>query len=398
MNYQQIKDRKAEIRAELADMQGVLTKENRGMTDDERAKADKLQLEWKDLERSARSIEIMNSQAPQRQEVKRSAAAAFDEIIRGLASNQGMPKEYRSFSNARSNVYVMPYTRMQRDGEVIQNTSTVAPTIPVTIKEVIDALEPATVIGQLGLNIQSGIQGTWNSPVVGGGTADWVGENDKSALTKIDMTKITPTPHRLPVHVKVSNQAIWQSAGVALDIVKNRMTKILSNKLNQTMLSDKSLGAYAPDGPFVNVPSANIIAVTGKAATITPQNVYDLRSAVNSQNVQIQAPAFLLNWKTYAALRTISLDKGSGRFLLDAETNTMDGVKVIPTPYVADGVIYYGDFAYEMLGQFDGMTMSVDSQSAAVADQDVTEIVINSRWDMKSIFSEAFGKITFATA
>ena len=130
--------------------------------------------------------------------------------------------------------------------------------------------------------------------------------------------------------------------------------------------------------------------------TVTRQNLFDLRTQVNGKsNVPLRNPAFLINWATYAYLANLPLDKGSGRFVLDIATNTIDGVKTLVSNYVPDGYILYGNFGYEMLGQFGPMTMTVDSQSAAVASKDVTEVVINSRWDMMPAYKEAFGYIKY---
>ena len=405
--YSEARKRLSEIRSQYDDMQGTLAKENRAMSDAEsktltslRAEEDKLTAQCYRYESEQRDRTLDNLRQ-QRSAV--SADVALTEIIRSLGEGRGIPESYSYLrSSGNSHVVEIPYSQVDvlRADPNIQQTAEVDPITPISIREIIKQLEPASIIGQLGLHIQSGIHVQWNYPIVGGGSADWAGENDEAAYTKINLDKISPNPHRLPCRIAISNLSIHQSAGAIRTLMINRMRELIVNRLNVTMLSlTKPKNSNSPQGPFLTVPTANAITLTGALATVTRQNLFDLRTQVNGKsNVPVNSPAYLINWATYSYLANLPLDKGSGRFVLDIATNTIDGVRCLVSNYVPDGYILFGNFGYEMLGQFGPMTMTVDSTSAAVAAKDVTEVVINSQWDMMPAYKEAFGYIKYTTA
>ena len=412
MTYQEYRkaiERRSEIRSQRDEIMAGIAKENRGLSDKEnetisalRAEDDKLYMDCLKYEGEQRD-NVLSVQRQQRTAV--SADVALAQIIRGMGSGAGIPEEY-AFMRSNDNPHLLniPYSaadvQLRAADPNIQQTSEVGPITPISIREIIKELEPASIIGQLGLHIQSGIQGQWNYPVVGGGSADWAGENEEVAYTKINLDKIAPSPHRLPCRIAISNRAIWQSAGAIRTLIIARMRELVVNRLNATMMSlTAPANDNTPKGPFLTVPEANKIAATGALSTVTRQDLNDLFAAVNGiANVPLRTPAYLINWKSWNYLSNLPVDKGSGRFVYDKATGTIEGVKTLVSNYVPDGYILYGNFGYEMLGQFGPMTMTVDSQSAAVAAKNVTEVVINSEWDMTPAYKEAFGYVSYTTA
>lgn len=399
--YLALVNRRSEIKTELKDLQGKLAKENRGMTEEEnknfralRAEDDNIQLQCTEHELEVRSQEVANFSFAQ---TRKSDNVVLAEIFRSSLNHEGIPAEYAHLRSKGG--LLIPTTAedlMMRADSGIHNTNGAAPVVPITIHEIIEALEPKTIYGQLGLKIQTGIQGDWNFPTVSGGTAEWAGENDSTTAALITLGKIAPTPHRLPTKVIISNTAIWQSAGTIKTIIMNRLAKLIPNKLDATLLSTTQLSSLAPVGPWVNATST--VAASGALSTLTRQNLLDIRSKIYENDVDLETPVFILNPAAYFQLANTPVDKGSGRFVLDLATGTIDGVRAIMSTRVKAGDILFGEMSECMLGQFGDMTLSVDSQSAAVSDKDVTVATINSRWDMKVRHQEAFGKVTYTVS
>ena len=208
----------------------------------------------------------------------------------------------------------------------------------------------------------------------------------------------TITPHRLPCRVDISNRALNTTGGEIRNIMVETMKSKHSLRLNKTFVSNTNpSNTNAPIGPHVNISSDNTIAA-GAITALKRENFINIRSAVNKQNVPVNNPAYLINWDTWAQLVNTPYDKAGTRYLLDPQSGTIDGVKVVVSNLIPDGVIYYGNYGYSMIGQFGPMTMTVDSTSIAVASTAVTSIVINSEWDFFTPYQEAFGKITYTTA
>lgn len=402
-DYRKACARRKEIRSEMAALQAKLAKENRSMTDDEqnqfrdiKAEDDRLALECTifEQERSTERARILAQR-----EASVSGEVNFAHLLRSMITGHGVPEEFRSMQDADGN-FAFPYSAadVQLRAATIQGNETVGPITPVYIKDYIKELEPETILGQLGLHIQSGIAGQWNYPTVKGEDCDWLPENDEVKGMNVALGVKSITPHRLPCRVDISNRAITQTGGAIRDIMVETMRTKHALRLNKTFVSATAI-ENAPKGPFVDIDAEHTIAATGALSTIKRDDFINLRSAVNGKsNVPVNNPAYLINWNTWAQLVNTPIDKGSGRFVLDPLSNTIDGIKVVVSNLVPDGVAYYGNFGYTLIGQFGAMTMGVDSTSVAVLSTNVTSIVINSEWDFFTPYQEAFGKLTYTTA
>lgn len=408
MNYKEYLNKvakRADIRMANVELQSKLAKENRSMTDQEReaferskADDDALALECSIFE-SERAAEHTNQM--QRSDAEVSADVNFGRLMRSIAAGKGVPSEFDALRDAEGN-FKFAFNRAdeQLRAATIQNAGSAGPITPIYIQDYIKELTPATIIGQVGAKIQSGISGQWNYPTVAGLKATWYGENDAVEAQQLTLGVKTIAPHRLPIRVDISRRAINQSAGAISSIVTEAMRTKHALSLNEAFVAETT-PTNAPVSPFKGIDAAHTIAASGDVTTITRKNLLDLRAAVNgTSNVPVNSPCFLMSWGAYTALANldVSQSKSTGRFVLDLTTNTIDGVKVVASSLVPDGTIYYGNFGYALVGQFGDMTMGIDTSSVAVLSTNTISIVINSEWDFFTPYQEAFGKITYTTA
>lgn len=409
MTFKEYKEkvaRREEIRSANAELQAKLAKENRGMTDEERemfkrskAEDDALVLDCSiyESERAQEHAKRMGERS-----VEDSADVNIARMFRSIVSGKGIPEDLNQLRDADGH-FRFAYNKADaqlREGAAIQQAASAKNITPIYIQDYIKELTPQTIIGQLGARIQSGISGQWNYPTVKGLKATWYGENDAVTGQTIELGVKTIAPHRLPIRVDISRRTINQTAGAIRDIVVDTMRTKHALALNDAFVAT-TVAANAPTGPLAGISVGNTVAASGDVNTITRANLLDLRSRVNgSGNVPVNKPAFLMGWKAYAALANldVSQSKSTGRFVLDLTTNSIDGVPVVASSLVPDGVIYYGNFGYAMVGQFGAMTMDIDTSSVNVLSTNTIAIVINSEWDFFTPYQEAFGKITFTTA
>ena len=401
--YRQAVDRRGEIRSEMNELQGTLSKENRPMTDAENENFRSLRAEDDRLALECRQYEIEQSTTRMQRANEENAAVSadvnFGRLMRSVLSGRGIPQDLAALRDEDGR-FSFAYSRadeQMREAGNTQNASSATSITPVYIKDYIKELTPQTVIGQLGAKIQSGISGQWNFPTIKGLKATWYGENEEVAAQTMEFGVKTVAPHRLPIRVDISNRTVNQTAGAIRDIVVETM------RLKHTLALNEAFVAAAPEnnaptGPFAGITSGNTIAASGDIKTLSRDLFLNLRSAVNSANVPVNNPAYLMNWATYAQLANTPVDKGSGRFVLDMATQTIDGVKVVCSSLVPAGVVYYGNFGYSLVGQFGPMTMGIDTTSVNVMSINAISIVINSEWDFFTPYQEAFGKITYTTA
>lgn len=407
--YRNAATRRSEIRSEMSDLQGLLARENRPMTDEERShfnemrgEDDRLALECREYE-IERSMERQNRAASVRQEDN--AEVNFGRLMRSIASGRGVPEDLLNLRDAEGNFrfdYNHADAQLRADGTsasdgAIQTAASAASITPIYVQDYIKELTPGTVIGQVGAKIQSGISGQWNFPTVKGLKATWYGENEIVKAQTLEFGVKTIKPHRLPIRVDISRRTINQTAGAVTNIVTEAMHVKHTLALNEAFVA-ASPATNAPTSPFAGITEDNTIAAKGDIATLDRSLFLNLRSKVNAANVPVNAPAFLMNWDTYAQLANTPVDKGSGRFVLDLQTNTIDGVPAVANSLVPKGTVYYGNFGYALVGQFGNMTMGIDTGSVNVLSANVISIVINSEWDFFAPYQEAFGKITYTTA
>lgn len=404
--YRQATARRSEIRSEMSDLQGLLARENRPMTDEERShfnemrgEDDRLALECREYE-IERSMERQNRAASVRQE--NNADVNFGRLMRSIASGRGVPEDLLNLRDAEGNFrfdYNHADAQLRAGGtttDPIQTAESAVSITPVYVQDYIKELTPATVIGQVGAKIQSGISGQWNFPTVKGLKATWYGENEAVKAQTLEFGVKTIKPHRLPIRVDISRRTINQTAGAVTSIVTEAMRVKHTLALNEAFVA-ASPASNAPASPFAGITADNTIAAKGDITTLDRSLFLNLRSKVNAANVPVNAPAFLMDWNAYAQLANTPVDKGSGRFVLDLQTNTIDGVPVVANSLVPKGTVYYGNFGYALVGQFGNMTMGIDTGSVNVLSANVISIVINSEWDFFAPYQEAFGKITYTT-
>ena len=402
--YRQATARRSEIRSEMSDLQGRLARENRPMTDEERShfnemrgEDDRLALGCREYE-IERSMERQNRAASVRQE--NNAEVNFGRLMRSIASGRGVPEDLLNLRDAEGNFrfdYNHADAQLRAGGtttDPIQTAESAVSITPVYVQDYIKELTPATVIGQVGAKIQSGISGQWNFPTVKGLKATWYGENEAVKAQTLEFGVKTIKPHRLPIRVDISRRTINQTAGAVTSIVTEAMRVKHTLALNEAFVAE-SPASNAPASPFAGITADNKIAAKGDITTLDRSLFLNLRSKVNAANVPVNAPAFLMDWNAYAQLANTPVDKGSGRFVLDLQTNTIDGVPVVASSLVPKGTVYYGNFGYALVGQFGNMTMGIDTGSVNVLSANVISIVINSEWDFFAPYQEAFGKITY---
>lgn len=400
----------AESRAQVRLMRGQLAKnktamkeiadkmkaEKRGYSDEERTKMEQYRTENQQLSASIEAMESPEYDAPA-EVISRNLATA--EILFSLRNKAGVPDKY-AYLRAGNNPFemVIPNSEMEADeimkraaGDV-QSLSTVTPLVPITIKDIVEPLSHLLIYDKVGLRIQHGIEGQWNFPVVSGIEATFLSENVQVTDTKIELSKITPTPKRYSVSVPVSNLAIIQSNGGIRNIVINGITLAVANLINKVTFSTTQIGTAGvfPTGCFVgcvNTPAAN--------TAFTYKEVVALKYTIIGRGVQgWQYGCYVCTPKTYAELATTPKDAGSGRFIL--ENGMIDGTPVFMTVDFDDAKLGFGIFSYDVAGFFGQQTLGVDGTSHEAFSKNLTWFMLNGHMDLACLRTEAFGTISKA--
>ena len=174
---------------------------------------------------------------------------------------------------------IIPITR------AVTDTTRIAPTVPITVAELMMPLDNGIVFDKLGLKIQTGLKGDFQYPSVAGIEATFEGENVEVSDQSITMEKLTGNPKRISMSVPVSNTAIDESNINLQALVIQLFNAGMANLLNKWMLSKTVLtkNVAAPAGPFVAAVATPAVQVA-KGATVTWANIIALEVAVQKKH------------------------------------------------------------------------------------------------------------------
>ena len=361
----------AEINTRMGEMADMLEAQKRNLTTDETAEKDALIQEKEILQ--LRMDRSMAGEQPSEQEA--SHERAFAETVTALVRRTAMPEVSNDFLiEGQINV---PLSRS------VQDTSTVSPLIPLTIGEIVQPLEKGLILSRVGCKMQYGLTGDFILPVVAGIEATIEEENAEVADTTIDIGKLKPSPKRVSLAIPVSNRAIDQSNNALLEIVRTQMTMGLTRLLNRWMFSLLKITSKASDGCFVK--NAPTVAC---GAEFTFKNTVALKGRVMATGVVFDGTAaYVCSASTFADLESTPRDAGSGRMVI--EDGKINGFPVFMTEFIGDGVLGFGIFNYELVGQFGQMRIVVDPYTGSK--KNLIYFVLNTDFDMMTVRPEAFG-------
>lgn len=372
-----------EINTRFKEMSDALESEKRNMTPEETEERNALQHEKEVLQLR---LDRMASGWVQT-EREQSEERAFAEAVTAIYTRRSIPKGCEDFVSG--NEIVVPATR------AIQDTASVAPLIPVTIGDIVEPLEKGLILSKVGCKMQYGMVGEWVLPVVAGIEATIEEENAEVADTTIDISQLKPTPKRTALAIPVSNRSIDQSNNALLEVVRKQLTLGLTRLLNKWMFTPSKITSKASEGCFVQAMAAP--AITAAASGFTWKDVIKLKGKVMKTGVVFDhTAAYVCSATTYADLEATPRDAGSGRMIL--ENGQINGFPVFMTEFIGEGVLGFGIFSYELVGQFGKMRITVDPYTGSK--KNLVYFVLNTDFDMLTVRPEAFGvaKIGAASA
>lgn len=263
----------------------------------------------------------------------------------------------------------------------------------------VEPLRPRLILEDLGATFLTGLIGG-NIPLVVGNDFAMEFLAEGAAITPQKKSYAGPTlaPKRAGGAVDISNQLLLQSS---LD-VEAMIMKGLVNGFAQLLHSAciNGAGGVAPLG-LLGVVGVNA-STQAAAGASTWARIVELQALIEEDNATDASLGYLLHPKLKAALKQITKDAGSGRFLF--EDGLIDGVKAIssslvPTLDAAGTPVFpliYGDFSQMTIGQWGAINVSINPYSADLANS--VRLVLNTHADMQVANPKAFAKNAFLTS
>ena len=298
------------------------------------------------------------------------------------------------------------------------------PMIPLTINDIVPALEEGLIISKLGLPLRTGLAGDYCWPTVSSVEAEVAGEAVALTDKKIEIGKIVPNPQRVGVTIKITNQTINQTEGIAYEVVRQQLPMAVTRTLNKLMFSTEK-PSHKLSGPFADIANTSSGAATPvaistlntmakkKAARFikfaneipTFKELVLLRALTLMKGIEGSYMAYVMDEYTKAILETTdrgyesSVNPGNtGRYIV--ENNTIAGVPIFCTNYINKEdktYIGFGSWGYEPIGQFGEQRFIINPYSEDTSD--VVRLTLNGDWAFTTLRPEAFtlGELSPAT-
>lgn len=359
MNEKERLDKIAELKSEMRTMLDKAAAEKRALTDDEKASFNALKDEQEMHVRYFQANEVTPENRQPEVNIREIFARNLSEAVEG--GNKSARIE------VRSNIPI--------------NTADVTDTIPVLYQDVLNSLEPKLILNQVGIKMQTGVKGTPVWPTVGNVEAQILGENAELQDKSIDFSKLSATPKRAGVTIRLSRRAINQSNLNLYDIVVNQIADAIAMLLNKWLVNPTAI-ASGCEGVFVKT-AAEIIPLSKQPFLV---DVVGLETTVLNSNVNGTNGGYVIGTAMRGRLKTKPVEAGNPAMILNG--NEMNGYPVATSNLIPADYIGFGFFEYAVLSQFGEFSLIVDPYTLATKNE--IRFTGNSDFDITVLRPEAF--------
>lgn len=227
----------------------------------------------------------------------------------------------------------------------------------------IDLLRPRTTIMRLARTM-GGLVGNVEIPKqTGGATAYWIGEGDDANETTPTIGQLGLSPKTVAAYTDITRRLLMQSTPDAEAIVRGDLVAALAQAIDLagyygTGTSNQPLGLSNYTG---------VNAVTFSGANPTYAEIVQMETEIAADNADVNSMAYVVNAKGRGAAKTTP-KFSNGTSVADAGVlwepgNTMNGYRTEVTNQIADGDVFFGNFADLVVGMWGGLDMTVDPYS-----------------------------------
>lgn len=268
---------------------------------------------------------------------------------------------------------------MRANGVLAQTAGAGAENIATEKLDILEPLRANMVMSQAGATYLTGLVGNISIPAYTGSNVAWAGETAAAANGAGDWSEIKLQPHRLTAYVDVSKEFLLQDSNDAEAMLRRDIIAAIGNKLESTILGADAGTDEKPAGLFDGV--------TAMTTAVKFGDIVDAEAELDAANVS-GAYTYILSPKAKAALRTLSKDAGSGRFVL--EDGEIEGSKALVSSNVAAKGLVVGDFTDYVIAQWGAIDLVVDNYTKATEGK--VRLVVNAYFDAKPRRATSFVK------
>lgn len=207
--------------------------------------------------------------------------------------------------------------------------------VPKDINSYVQALRERSLMLQLGAQYLSGVSGNFDVPaenaVFRPGWKTEVAAGDKTNPT---FTKVSFTPKALRGHMDISKQLLLQSTPAIEGLLLEQIIRGHAEAIDFAGFAGP--GSASPTG-ILNDSSVAVTAIGTDGGAITLAFLDAMDEALRGRK-QYGPTTIVTTAKVRKVLRNLKLDSGSGLFVWDRMTNTIDGKAAFDTSHLPDNL------------------------------------------------------------
>ena len=360
-------DKIAELKGEMRSMIDLAETEKRSLTAEEQATFDSLDAEVRMHVNYFKANEVTPENQPAPVDIRSIFAKNLTDAIE---------------SGNRS-------ARIEVRANIPINSADIADTIPVLYGDVLKALEPKLILNQVGIQMQTNVRGEPVWPTVGSVEAQILGENAQLDDKSIDFSKLSASPKRAGITIRVGRRALNQTNLNLYDIVVNQIADAIAMLLNKWLVKPTAI-ATGCNGVFVKT-AAEILPLSKRPYL---DEIVGLETAVLNSNVNGMKGMYIIGTPMRGKLKTTPIVPENPAMILSG--NEMNGYPVVTTNLIPADCIGFGFFEYAVLSQFGDLSLIVDPYTLATKNE--IRFTSNSEYDLTVLRPEAFALAKVVTS
>lgn len=240
----------------------------------------------------------------------------------------------------------------------------------------VEALRPQSVALQLGAEYMAGMVNSFKIPRENAVfTPSFKATGDNAAASNPTYAQAQFAPKRATGYMDVDRQLLVQTAGAVEARLRNQLVRGHAQLLDRIAFQGDS-ASNEPVG-ILNDSGVGVLAIGTNGGAITKALVETLIQQLEEANGMSDNVRFVVSPILKRLLKALTLDSGSGQFVWDRLTNSIDGIPAVATTHIPKNLTkgtgtaltaaVLGDFRAASYAQWGGTEIIVDTVTQALA-------------------------------
>ena len=301
-------------------------------------------------------------------------------------NNCKMEKRYSLMKELRSSLETgKSFNLADVEARAYSVTSDGDDVVATDIYDIWAPLRSKNVLVAAGAQTLTNIRNNVSIPLMSAVSAQWASETGAAQDGSGTFTSKKLTPKRITAKYPISLQLLAQDSIGVENAIRADIQKAINSKLEATLLGNAAGDDDKPAGLFYAPETGSTVVEIGTFA-----DVCNFEGKVEEAN--FEGGKYIMSPKAKAALRNMPKSAKSTQLVMEA--GQVDGTDAFVTSHVADKKIIYGDFSNLVIATWDNVMVDVVRDTASVGNGQVT-IVVNAFCDAALVRPEGlvFGKI-----